>query len=73
LGIRFFQQWYNGTLTNSPNDIPYMFWPLFKKSYTDDERLRIIADNGRYIGTDSVIGVAGLHPLDNLIKLVNGT
>ncbi|MFN9980369.1 MAG: hypothetical protein ACK53Y_10665, partial [bacterium] len=32
--IRFFQQWYNGTLTNSPNKLPYMFWPLFKKSYT---------------------------------------
>lgn len=73
LGIRFFQQWYNGTLTNSPNNLPYMFWPLFKKSYADEERLKIITDNTYHIGMDSVIGLTGLHPIDNLVKLVNGT
>jgi len=73
LGIRFFQQWYNGNLVNSPNNLPYMFWPLFKKSYTDEERIRIIIDNSHYIGVDSVIGLTGLQPIDNLVKLVNGT
>jgi len=73
LGIKFFQQWYNGTLTNSPNNLSYMFWPLYKKSYAEEERLKIIADNNYFIGNDSVIGVTGLHPIDNLIKLVNGT
>ena len=73
LGIRFFQQWYNGTLTNSPNNLPYMFWPLFKKSYADEERLKIITDNAYHIGMDSVIGLTGLQPIDNLVKLVNGT
>jgi hypothetical protein len=73
LGIRFFQKWYNGTLTNSPNSLSYMFWPLFKKSYTDEERLKIITDNADHLGADSVIGLAGLDPSDNLVKLVNGT
>jgi len=73
VGIRFFQEWYNGTLTNSPNHLPYMFWPLFKKSYADEERLRIIVDNTHHIGNDSVIGITGLQSLDNLVKLVNGT
>jgi len=73
LGIRFFQQCYNGTLTNSPNNLPYMFWPLFKKSYTDDEHIRIITDNSHHIGNDSVIGLTGLQPIDNLVRLVNGT
>jgi hypothetical protein len=48
-------------------------WPLFKKSYTDDERIRIITDNSHHIGTDSIIGLTGLQPIDNLVELVNGT
>jgi len=31
LGIRFFQQWYNGTITNSPNNLPYMFGHYLKR------------------------------------------
>ena len=73
IGIRYFQQWYNGTLTNSPNNLPYMFWPLFKKSYADEERLKIITDNSHHVGSDSVIGLTGLQPLDTLVQLVNGT
>jgi hypothetical protein len=72
LGIKFFQQWYNGELSNSPNNLPYMFWPLFKKDYMDKERLRIIIDNDHHIGSDSVIGLTGLQPLDSLVQLVNG-
>jgi hypothetical protein len=70
--ILFFQQWYNGTLTNSPNKLPYMFWPLFKKSYTDEERLKIITDHSHHVGSDNVIGLTGLQPLDTLVKLANG-
>jgi len=72
LGMKFFQQWYNGELSNSPNNLPYMFWPLFKKNYTDEERLRIITDNDHHIGSNSVIGLTGLQPLDSLVQLVNG-
>jgi len=73
LGIRFFQQWYNGTLTNSPNNLPYMFWPLFKKSYSNEERLKIITDNSHHISNDSIIGLTGLQPPDTLVQLVNRT
>jgi hypothetical protein len=68
VGIKFFQQWYNGELSNSPNNLPYMFWPLSKKNYMDKERLRII----HHVGSDSVIGLTGLQPLDSLVQLVNG-
>jgi hypothetical protein len=50
-----------------------MFWPLFKKSYADEERLKIITDNSHHVGSDSVIGLTGLQPLDTLVQLVNGT
>jgi uncharacterized protein YoxC len=63
----------HGTFTNSPNNLPYMFWPLFKKSYADEERLKIITDNSHHVGSDSVIGLTGLQPLDTLVQLVNGT
>jgi len=56
----------------SPNCIEYLFFPLYKKSYLEDERLKIIADHKHYIGTDSVVAMKGLQPLDNLIKLVSG-
>jgi hypothetical protein len=29
IGINFFQQWFDGDQTNSPNDIPYLFLPLY--------------------------------------------
>jgi hypothetical protein len=70
--LHFFQNWYNGHSKNSPNCIEYLFLPLYKKSYSEDERLKIIADHKHYIGTDSVVAMKGLQPLDNLIKLVSG-
>jgi len=73
LGIRFFQQWYNGSLTNTPNELPYMFWPLYKKTYSEEERMKIINDNAHHIGADNVIGITGLQPIDSLVQLVNGT
>jgi hypothetical protein len=29
---KFFQAWFSGLATNSPNDISYIFWPLYKKT-----------------------------------------
>jgi hypothetical protein len=48
-GLQFFQQWFDGTSPNSPNNIPY-----------------------HHLGSDSVVAVKGLHPLDTVIKLING-
>ncbi len=70
--MHFFQLWFNGTKPNSLNDIPYMYWPLYKKSYDDVDRLKIILDHHQFVGTDSVVALKGLHPLDTLVKLVNG-
>jgi len=35
--INFFQEWFDGDKPTSPNEIPYLFLPLFKKSYTNEE------------------------------------
>jgi hypothetical protein len=44
-GLQLFQTWFNGKLTNSPNGIEYLFLPLYKKYYTDEERAKIITDH----------------------------
>jgi hypothetical protein len=68
----FFQQHYNGDQANSPNDLTYMFFPLLRKSYTDEERNRIIADHTHYTEKDSVVALRGLQDLETVITLHNG-
>lgn len=70
--MKFFQDWFNGTAANSPNNIPYIFWPLYRKSYEEGDRARIIADHEYQVGHNSVVAVKGLQPLENVVKLVNG-
>jgi hypothetical protein len=72
IGIQFFQMWYNGKQANSPNCLQYLFLPLYKKTYSEEERHKIVIDHEYHIGSDSVVAIKGLHPLDNLVKLVNG-
>jgi hypothetical protein len=72
IGLQFFQTWYNGLQINSHNCLPYLFLPMHKKTYTDVERVKIITDHEHHLGTDSVVAIKGLHPLDTLVKLVNG-
>jgi len=70
--MMFFQKHYNGDEGNSPNGIPYMFFPLSKKTYDDEERLRIIQDHLHYTDKDSVVALRGLNDLDTVIPLVTG-
>lgn len=72
LGLQFFQRWFNGSAPNSPNNIAYMFWPLYRKTYSKEDRLHIIIDHLHHLGTDSVVAIKGLHPLETLIQLING-
>jgi hypothetical protein len=72
LGIQFFQTWYSGNKRYSPNCINYLFMPMYRKFYTETERLKIIADHEHHIGTNSVVAMKGLHSLDTLVKLANG-
>lgn len=71
-GLHFFQAWYNGKLKNSPNCIEYLFLPLYKKFYTEDERLKIITDHHHHLGKDSVVAIKGLKSLESVVKLVSG-
>ena len=72
IGIKFFQQWCDGNSTNLPNGLSYMFLPLYKKTYTDDERLKIISDHEHHVANDSVVAIQGLKPLNHVVKLTNG-
>jgi hypothetical protein len=70
-GLQFLQTWSNGKLSNSPNGIDYLFLPLYKKYYTDEERMKIITDHKHFLGTDSVVAIRGLKPLESLVKLAS--
>jgi hypothetical protein len=37
-GMKIFQEFFDGNLKNSPNSIPCMFLPIYRKTYSDDER-----------------------------------
>lgn len=72
IGINFFQKWHDRDQANSPNDIQYLFLPLYKKLYKDDERQRIVIDHEHYTGNDSVVVMRGLNPLETIVELHNG-
>ena len=71
-GMKIFQELFNGDHQSSPNKIPYLFFPLYKKTYTDEERQSIIADNDHHTNQVTVIALKGLHDLDNVVQLQQG-
>ena len=46
---------------------------MFKKSYAEDERKSIIADNDHHTDNINVVALSGLQDLDNLVQLSQGT
>jgi len=70
--ITFFQDWFNRDKPTSQNEILYLFLPLFKKSYTDEEWLRIIADHDLHAENNSVVAIKGLNLPDTIVTLTNG-
>jgi hypothetical protein len=72
-GMKFFQDFFNGDLKNSPNGLQYMFLPLYKKTYSEDERLQIIKDNDHHTEGVSVVALSGLNHLDTIVQLQQGS
>ena len=72
-GMKFFQDFFDGDLKNSPNGLQYMFLPLYKKTYSEDERLQIIKDNDHHTEGVSVVALSGLNHLDNIVQLQQGS
>lgn len=70
--LQFFHQVYDGKKQSSPNRIPYLFLPLYKKSYADEERARIIQDTDHHMGGVNVVAITGLQDVESQIPLVNG-
>lgn len=68
----YFQQNFNGDKPNSPNKISYLFFPLYRKTYTEDERLSIIRDNDHHTENDSVVGIHSLNNLNTIVKMTQG-
>jgi hypothetical protein len=72
IGMRFFQTYFDGDQQNSPNKINYLFFPLFRKTYSDEERKTIIQDNNHHIEGVSVVALSGLSDLNTVIDLNQG-
>jgi len=72
IGVKFFQEMFDGDSVNSPNKIPYMFFPLYKKTYTDDERRNIIQDNDHHTEGVMVVALTGLQELNTIVHLNKG-
>jgi hypothetical protein len=62
-GIKFFQAFFDGDQQNPPNKISYLFFPLYHKNYSDEERKTIVQDNDHY---------TGLNALNTVIELKQG-
>jgi hypothetical protein len=71
-GMKFFQTFFNGDQQNSPNKLSYLFFPLFRKNYSDDERKTIIQDNDHHTEGVSVVALAGLQDLNGVVELNQG-
>ncbi len=46
--------------------------PLFSKSYSNEERARIVQDTDHHTGCVNVVALTGLQHVNNQIELVNG-
>jgi hypothetical protein len=73
IGLNIFQALFNGDIPSSPNRIAYLFFPLYKNAYAEDERKSIIEDNDHHMENINVVALSGLQDLDNLVQLSQGT
>jgi hypothetical protein len=60
-GMNFFQTYFDGDQTNSPNKISYIFFPLYRKNYSDNKRQTIIQDSDHHTEGINVVAVTGLN------------
>lgn len=59
--------------TNKILRIKYLtFFPLYRKTYTEDKQTSIICDNDHHTKNDSIIGIHGLNNLNARIQIVQG-
>jgi hypothetical protein len=72
IGMQFFQSYFDGNLQNSPNKINYLFFPLYRKSYSEDERKTIICDNIHHTDVVNVVAMTGLKDLATVVNLNQG-
>ena len=72
IGLTFLQKFFDGDLYHSPNKIAYLFFPLYRKNYSDDERLTIIKDNDHFTEGVSVVALSGLNDLNTVVHLKQG-
>jgi hypothetical protein len=72
-GMAFFQSYFDGDQFNPPNKLAYLFLSLFRKNYSDDERLTIIKDNDHHTENVSIVALSGLNNLNTVVNLNQGT
>jgi hypothetical protein len=72
VGMKFFQDFFDGDAKNSPIKLAYLFLPLYRKTYTEEERKCIIKDNEHHTEGVSVVAMSGLNDLNTVIQLTQG-
>lgn len=72
VAMSFFQHLFDGDSLNPPNKIPYLFLPLYRKTYSDTERKSIIEDNDHHTEQTSVVAISGLNNLNTIVQLQQG-
>lgn len=63
---------FDGDSVNSPNKIPYMFFPFNRMTYTDDGRQNIIQVNDHHTEGVMVVALTGLQELNTIVHLNKG-
>ncbi len=71
-GLSFFQSFFDGDKLTSPNKLAYLFFPLYRKNYTDEECLMIIKENDHHTEGVSVVALYGLNDLNSVVHLNQG-
>jgi hypothetical protein len=72
VGMKFFQTYFNGDQQNSPNKLSNLFFPLYRRNYSDDERKTIIHDNDHHTEGVSIVALTGLQDLNTIVELNQG-
>lgn len=68
-GLALFRETFNGEHKLSPNDIPYVFFSLYKNRFTNEERAKIVYDNELHLRQTEVIHMHGIKDIDSIVTL----
>jgi hypothetical protein len=67
----YFQTLFDGKRLDSPNGIPYQFFPTYGNIFDEHDLPKILYDNSKHTEPHGVVLISGFHPMDTLVRLNN--